>query len=331
MRAEPVPVPAAEPGAAAGKLVVERRSLKVSLRSRLGLWFLRLVLKPLMGRMLRGPASIARAQLQTASLRCRDTAGLSLEYRVVGRRVPGHVLGNLDGRGRVLLWLHGGAFVFPAAPTMHLVLVARLCREIGAAGFVPDYRLAPFNRFPAALDDCDRAYTALLDLGYAPSQIVLGGDSAGGNLVFGVLQRIRKQGLPMPACAVALSPVTEMGRVHAPPSRHERARRDPLLPIAALSRIDELYAGGWDASDPELSPLYMDCRGLPPILFMASDTEILLDDTLLLAARVHDAGVPTVCLVWPYYPHALPLFEPMFRELEPVRREIATFAQRYLS
>lgn len=330
MRAEPITVPFA-PEAAVGPLKVERRELKVGLRSRFGLWFLRLVLKPLMGVMLRNPKSIARAQLQTASLRCRDTAGLTLEYRVVGGRVPGHVLGELNGQGRVLLWLHGGAFVFPAAPNMHLVLVARLCRELGAAGFVPDYRLAPFNRFPAALDDCDRAYSALLRLGYAPSQIVLGGDSAGGSLVFGVLQRIRKQNLPMPACVVALSPVTEMGRVHAPPSRHQRARRDPLLPIAALSRVDELYCGGWDASDPELSPLYMDCSGLPPTLFMASDTEILLDDTLLLAERAHEAGVETVCQVWPYYPHALPLFEPMFRELEPVRREIAAFALRHLA
>lgn len=329
MKAELIPVPAGA-RSAGDPLKVERRSLKVGLRSRVGLWFLRLVLKPLMGHMLRNPKSIARAQLQTASLRCGDSAGLILEYRVVGGRVPGHVLGELNGQGRVLLWLHGGAFVFPAAPNMHLVLVARLCREIGAAGFVPDYRLAPFNRFPAALDDCDRAYAALLQLGYASSQIMIGGDSAGGSLVFGVLQRIRKQSLPMPACVVALSPVTEMGRVHAPPSRHERARRDPLLPIAALSRVDELYCGGWDASDPELSPLYMDCNGLPPTLFMASDTEILLDDTLLLAARAHEAGVKTVCQVWPYYPHALPLFEPMFRELEPVRREIAAFALRHL-
>src|SRR3546814_12679734 len=94
----------------------------------------------------------------------------------------------------MLLWLHGGAFVLPAAPDMQVRLVARLCRELDAVGFVPDYRLAPFNRFPAALDDCERAYKAVLDLGFAPSRIVLAGESAGGNLVLGLLQRIRKRG-----------------------------------------------------------------------------------------------------------------------------------------
>src|SRR3546814_6079264 len=74
----------------------------------------------------------------------------------------------------MLLWLHGGAFVLPAAPDMQVRLVARLCRELDAVGFVPDYRLATFNRFPAALDDCERAYKAVLDLGFAPSSIAIG-------------------------------------------------------------------------------------------------------------------------------------------------------------
>lgn len=313
------------------ELEIDHRQLTVGMRSKMGLWFLRLVLKPLMARMIaKGPKAIARAQIQTASLRCKDTAGLSLAYDVVGGQVPGHVLGRLGGAGRVVLWIHGGAFIFPAAPTMHLVLVARLCRALDAVGFVPDYRLAPFNRFPAGLDDCERSYRALLDLGYDPAQIVLGGDSAGGTLALGLLQRIRRHGLPMPACSLLLSPVTELGRVHAPPSRHTRAGRDPLLPIAALSRIDELYAGGWDASDPELSPLYMDCQGLPPTLFMASDAEILLDDTLMLARRMKQAGNDVTCQVWPHYPHALPLFEPMFSELAAAREALVVYAQEYL-
>src|SRR3546814_5884345 len=88
---------------------------------------------------------------------------------------------------------------------MQVRMVDRLCRELDAVGFVPDYRLAPFNRFPAALDDCERAYKAVLDLGFAPSRIVLAGESAGGNLVLGLLQQIRKRGWPMPACAMPVS------------------------------------------------------------------------------------------------------------------------------
>src|SRR3546814_17753293 len=130
----------------------------------------------------------------------------------------------------MLLWLHGGAFVLPAAPDMQVRLVARLCRELDAVGFVPDYRLAPFNRFPAALDDCERAYKAVLDLGFAPSRIVLAGESAGGNLVLGLLQRIRNRAWPMPACARPVSPATEPGPIPAPPSRTPPVEPHPSLP-----------------------------------------------------------------------------------------------------
>lgn len=310
--------------------VIWHREVSIGWMSWLRLLPFRFVMKPLLGWMLgRSPAALASMQLRCAAMACPDTAGLPLDYRSVGR-VPGHALGELGARGPVVLWLHGGAFVMPASPNLHLVMVARLCRDLNAGGFVPDYRLAPFHRFPAALDDCEFAYRALLEQGYAPSQIVLGGDSAGGNLVLGLLQRARSRGLPMPSCAVMLSPVTEMGRLHAPPSRHTRRNRDALLPIKALHRVADCYVGSWDTADPELSPLHMDCTGLPPLLFMASDTEILLDDTVLLAARAQQAGVPTRCQVWPHFPHAFPLFEPMFPEVRPARDDIVAFARTHL-
>lgn len=302
----------------------------ISLRSRLVLWQFRMFLKPLLARLARRDLdAIARTQMRVASMRCPDTAGLKLDYRVVGGRVPGHVLGTLNSGQPVLLWLHGGAFMLPAAP-IHLTMVARLCRDIGAAGFVPDYRLAPANRFPAALDDCERAYRTLLERGHDASQIVLAGDSAGATLALGVLQRIRAARLPMPACAVAISPITEMGRMHAPPSRHHRMRTDPLLPVAALRRVNELYAAHCDTSDPELSPMYMDCEGLPPMLFMASDAEILVDETIMLAGRAQEAGVAAVCHVWPQLPHAFPLFEKQFPEVRQARIDIVAFARRHL-
>src|SRR3546814_21022062 len=98
-------------------------------------------------------------------------------------------------------------------------MVAKLCRELEADAFIPYYRLAPFNRFPAPLDDCENAYRALLDRGYQASQIIIGGDSAGGHLALGVLQRNRKGKLLMPACAVMVSPATELGRLQRPPAR----------------------------------------------------------------------------------------------------------------
>lgn len=317
--------------AASEPAIPQIRPVRIGLRSRLIVWLMRWILRPWLARMINGSFErIARLQLQMASLTCRDCSGLPLEYAVVDR-VPGHVLGDLrDSRKPVLLWLHGGAFILPAAPDVHVRMVGRLCRALDAVGFLPDYRLAPFNRFPAGLDDCERAYRSLLDRGFPASRILVGGESAGGNLALGLLQRLRKAGLPMPACVVPVSPVTEMGRVHGPPSRWARNRRDPILPIATLARVDELYAGDWDASDPELSPLYADFRGFPPMYLLASDNEVLRDDTVLLAQRAREAGVEVKLDVWPLLPHAFPLFEALFPEVQAAREDMAAFMRRQL-
>jgi acetyl esterase/lipase len=160
--------------------------------------------------------------------------------------------------------------------------------------------------------------------------MVIAGESAGGNLVLGLLQRIRKHGWPMPACAVPISPVTEMGRLHAPPSRAIKRFSDPLLPIDALQRVDEMYARGWDASDPELSPLYADLKGFPPLYLLASDSEVLLDDTVLLARRAREAGVPVKLEVWPILPHAFPLFERFMPEVRQAREDITGFLRQHV-
>lgn len=301
-------------------------------RSRLVTWLFRHLLRPWLRWVVQGPYDrIARLQLRLAAQVCRNSYGLPLAYGVVGA-VPGHVVGRLDeNHKRAILYLHGGAFILPAVPDVHVRMLARICRDLDAVGFMADYRLAPFNRFPAALDDCERAYRALLEIGFAPQRIAIAGESAGGALTLGVLQRIRKAGLPMPACAVPISPVTEMGRLHAPPSRALKRRSDPLLPIDALQRVDEMYAGGHDASDPELSPLYADLDGFPPLYLLASDTEVLLDDAVLFARRARDAGIPTTFDVWPMLPHAFPLLERFLPEVRQARADIVAFLRSHLA
>ena len=300
-------------------------------RSRFIIWLMRRLLRPMLSRMIGGsPKRMARTQLFLAARVCRDSSGLPVDYRVIGR-TPGHFIGGVhDPRRKVVLWLHGGAFILPAVPDVHVRAVAKLCRALDAVGFLPDYRLAPFNKFPAALDDCERAYRGLLDLGYAPERIALGGESAGGNLLLGLLQRIRKAGLPMPACGVPVSPGTEMGRVHAPPSRTLRMRSDPILAMDALARVSELYAGGMDTSDPELSPLYADCTGFPPLYLLASDAEVLLDDTVLFARSARQYGVEVSLDVWPVLPHAFPLFENWFPEVAQAREDMVAFMSKHL-
>ena len=311
------------------------KDVRISRRSRFVIWLLRMFLRPWLAWVIRGPLErLARMQLLIVSQPCRDTSGLALEYRVIGQApgaVPGHVLGNLaDTRKPAILYLHGGAFVLPAAPDAHARLLGKLCRELDAVGFLVDYRLAPANKFPAALDDCERAYRALLDQGFSAARIVIAGESAGGNLTLAVLQRIRKHGWPMPACAVPISAGTETGRLHGLPSRTSRMKRDALLSISSLHRIAEFYVGNADTSDPELSPLYADLRGFPPLYLIASDAEVLRDDTVLFAQRAREAGVVTQMDIWPVLPHAFPVLEQWLPEAAQARADIVGFVRKYL-
>ncbi|HEU0197518.1 MAG TPA: alpha/beta hydrolase [Nevskiaceae bacterium] len=311
------------------------KPVPIGLRSRILVRVLGWFLRRWLAWVMRGPLErLARTQLSIAGRPCRDSAGLQLAYRLLGRAprvVPGHVLGDLGaGRGNVILYIHGGAFVLPAAPDQHVRFVAKLCRALDAAAFLPDYRLAPLNRFPAPLDDCEWAYRALLDLGFEARRIVVAGESAGGTLALGLLQRIRARGWPMPACVVPISPAADTSRIHGLPARTARMRSDPVLAIGSLSRLGELYVGDHDTADPELSPLYADFAGLPPLYFIAADNEVLRDDALTLAECARRAGVSVETDVWPVLPHAFPILEQMFPEAATARADIVAFAQRYL-
>lgn len=312
-------------------MAVEVKQVRIGWRSRLRVRLLRLFFKPLLARM--GKSSLDRV----ATLQTKAAAGLKSQYSGLPTRycvvdgVPGQMIGNASERQRLaILYLHGGGFVFPASPDLQVELLGRLCRDLDAVGFMPDYRLAPQHPAPAALDDCERAYRALLNLGFAPERIAVIGESAGGNLVLGLLQRIRKGGLPMPACGVPISAVTELARAHAPPSRGFNAKREALIPTSFANRATAWYVNGQDASNPEISPLYADYSGFPPLYFIVGAEEFLLDDTLLAADRAREAGVETQLDVWPVLPHAFPLFEKMFSESPEARQDMVTFVRRHV-
>lgn len=309
---------------------MEIKQVRISRRSRFRVWLLRVFFKRLMERMGRSSeARMASLQARAAGVPEDQCCGLAQQYRIVNG-VPGQFIGNPDERGKLaILYLHGGAFLFPASQRLQVQLLGRLCRDLDAVGFMPDYRLIPQHAAPAALDDCEHAYRGLLELGYAPQRIAVAGESAGGNLVLCLLQRIRKAGLPMPTCAVPISPVTELARTHAPPSRVYNARHEALVPSSFAYRMSKWYVGAQDASDPEISPLYADFSGFPPMYFIASEREILLDDSVLAAARAREAGVETQLDVWPVLPHAFLIFESMFAEASQAREDVVAFISKH--
>jgi monoterpene epsilon-lactone hydrolase len=200
-----------------------------------------------------------------------------------------------DADPAVILYLHGGAYALGSINT-HRELVSRLARAVNVRGLALDYRLAPEHPFPAALEDATAGYRWLLAQGYDPSQIIFGGDSAGGGLALATLVALRDAGKPLPAGAVCISPWTDLA--HTGASIQSKAAVDPMLTPESSMRYARTYAGEHELTSPLISPLYADLKGLPPLLIQVGSDEILLDDATRCAVHAREAGVDVTLEVW---------------------------------
>ena len=195
----------------------------------------------------------------------------------------------------VLLYLHGGAYT-AGSLVSHQGVVGNLAASCGLRTIFPEYRLAPEYPFPAAVEDSLLIYRRLLADGVAPHRLVLGGESAGGGLTVAVLLAVRDAGLPLPAAAFVLSPWTDLAATGE--SLQTRARYDPWLKPEGVIPTAAFYLGKDSPTNPLISPLYGDLTGLPPLLIHVGDYEILLDDSIRLAAKARAAGVDVTLRVW---------------------------------
>lgn len=195
---------------------------------------------------------------------------------------------------QVLLYFHGGGFVFGLSP-QHIPMVASLAQKLNRRALLVDYRVAPEAPFPAALEDCVKSYQWLLKQGFAAQNIVLAGDSAGGNLVITALMQLRDSKTPLPAAAACLSPVTDLtGNRERDPEI-----KDPLLSAKIMQFYNKAYLAGSDPANPLISPVYGDLRGLPPLLVHAGENEILREDAVRLTRLAEAAGVEVRLEIYP--------------------------------
>ena len=241
--------------------------------------------------------------------------------------VPAEWIEAADTDLGMMLYLHGGAYALGSINTAR-ELVARLSRATRTRSLAIDYRLAPEHPFPAALQDATKAYRWLLNQGYAPSQIVIAGDSAGGGLALATLVALRDAGEPLPAGAVCISPWTDLALTGG--SVQGNASVDPILAPEELDMYARYYAGECEPTFPLLSPLYADLRGLPPLLIQVGSEEILLDDAVRLAERACKAGVDVTLETWDGMFHVFQMIAPLPEAKEAVGR-IAEFALQRLA
>ena len=229
--------------------------------------------------------------------------------------------------GTEVLFLHGGAYSVGSFRNYgHFTW--RLGKAARARVLALDYRMAPEHPYPAALNDALAGYCWLLDQGAKPDRILLAGDSAGGGLTLALLLKLRDEGVPLPAGAVALSPWTDLATTGA--SLHTKADTDPMLVASEIPHHAAMYLGGADPRDPYASPLYGDPRGLPPTLIQAGGDEVLLDDGVRMAEKMQAAGCDVELQVWPRMPHVFQLLATVMPEAQAAVAEIARFARRVL-
>jgi len=212
---------------------------------------------------------------------------------------------------RVILYLHGGGYVMGSINT-HRAMIARIARASEAKALALNYRMAPEDPFPTAVDDATAAYRWLLAQGYKPGKIVISGDSAGGGLTLATLLALRDAGTPLPAAAVPISPWADLEGTGA--SIETRAAADPMVDKAGLLRMAQMYAGYSDPKNPLISPIYADYKGLPPMLIQVGDAEILLDDSTRVAERARAAGVKVELEAWPEMFHVWHVFAKILPE-----------------
>jgi epsilon-lactone hydrolase len=197
--------------------------------------------------------------------------------------------------GRVILYLHGGGYVLCSTKT-HRPLVCRFVRASGARALVIDYRRAPEHPHPAAVEDALAAYRWLLDSGVESSRIAVMGDSAGGGLTLVLLQLLRDHQIPLPACAICLSPWTDL--TCSGDSVKRKRRKDPVLYGPFLPAYARLYMPEGDLAQPTASPLFGDFSNLPPILIHVGTDEVLLDDSIRVAEKAAKTNTPVELKVW---------------------------------
>ncbi|RLA45968.1 MAG: alpha/beta hydrolase [Gammaproteobacteria bacterium] len=227
---------------------------------------------------------------------------------------------------RTILYLHGGGMIIHV-PGMYKQWAQRLGAAANARVLLVDYRLAPEYPYPASNEDCLAAYQWLVkEQGINPDTIVVAGDSAGGYLTLATLLGIGQSELDNPACAIALSPLTDFS--FGSPSMFTNEGADPLLSNRLIPLVRDLVLGDYLCTDPMVSPVYADLSGYPPLQVHVSSNEILRDDGVRIARLARQQGVVSEICEWHKTTHVHPIFDGL-PESELAMEKMLVFMDRH--
>lgn len=227
---------------------------------------------------------------------------------------------------KLIFYVHGGGYVSGSCSD-HRAFVSKFAKHCGYKTLTYEYRLAPEFPFPYAIDDSMAVYTAILEMGFEPSNIIFAGESAGGGLALALLLALKSKGLAQPKAAVAISPWTDLSC--SSPSYLTKNERS-LAPLDSWIVFSKHYCGVNNPKNPLISPLFGDLTGLPPIFINAGTDDELFDDGERFYLKAKEAGVDARFKRGESMVHCYPLFSPIFREAKEAMDEIVEFVGEQL-
>lgn len=227
----------------------------------------------------------------------------------------------------IVLQLHGGGYVGKMINVYRSF--AGLYSELGhgVSVLTPDYRVAPEDPYPAALEDAVHAYDWLLENHWTEERIILAGDSAGGGLALALCMYLKDRNRPLPAGIVGMSPWTDLAQ--SGESYHTKYRIDPVFGNTKDSLIyNKDYVRDEDVTNPYISPLYGDFSGFPPMLLQVGSQEMLLSDSEGVAEKARHAGVKVRLSVYEGMFHVFQMALLMIPESRTAWKEVGAFFDR---
>lgn len=289
------------------------------------------VLNTILSYVARPSLSRGKAKLPLAQMRQRllalDKRWLPWPNTLVSTTIPlqhasllHYVLLNDSPRLGNLFYIRGGGFCFKT-PHAHARLIADISARCQLDTFIPDYRLAPEHPFPAPCDDVLEAYLHLIEL-KGDDNLILMGDSAGGNLALSLLLELKRLNLPPPKACVLLSPALDLAITGD--TELILAADDPFFTLESLLRLRGAYLAGVNPMSERVSPLQGNLAGLPPLLVIAGTRELLLQDSERLVMQVNACGGEVESRFYRNMPHVFPLFDLLPEAIE-ARQQIAHF------
>jgi monoterpene epsilon-lactone hydrolase len=261
-----------------------------------------------------------------ASKYAKIPKGITVQEQVIEGLKSEWLIPDGADRNKVVLYVHGGGYVSGSCSD-HRGFVSKFAMNTGVANLIYEYRLAPENPFPAALNDSVKVYQWLLSSGYKPENIIIAGESAGGGLCLTILLALKDRNISLPVAAVAISPWTDMS---CSSKSYRTKNKVSVAPLNSWTVFSKHYVGENQAMNPLVSPLFGDLKGLPPILINSGVDDELFEDGERFCQKAREAGVDVNFRAGVGMVHCYPLLAPMFREATEAMDEIVNFIKQHL-